>query len=78
MLSYTVADDQKTWDGMLMHALAAHNTNVSRGPGLAPNEVKFGIYPRLTITILEGRGIKAIKVKNRTNSIMWNLCEIDK
>ena len=39
-----------------MHAVAAHN--VSRGTGLAPNEVHIGRYPRLPMTILEGRGVK--------------------
>ena len=55
MLSYLIADDQKNWDEMLMHAVAAHN-NVSRGTGLVPNEVHIGRYPRLPMTILEGRG----------------------
>ena len=41
MLSYLIADDQKNWDEMLMHAVAAHN-NVSRGTWLAPNEVHIG------------------------------------
>ena len=54
MLSYLIADDQKKWDDILMHAVAAHN--VSRGTGLAPNEVHTGRYPRLPMTILEGRG----------------------
>ena len=56
MLSYLIADDQKKWDDILMHAVAAHN--VSRGTGLAPNEVHTGRYPRLPMTILEGRGVK--------------------
>ena len=39
---------------------AAHNNNVSRGIGLAPNEVHIGRYPRLPITVLlEGSGVKA-------------------
>ena len=69
MLSYLIADDQKNWDDMLMHVfavhndnvhvLAVHNDNVSRGTGLAPNEVHTGRYPRLPITILEGRGVKS-------------------
>ena len=50
MLSYLIADDQKNWDEMLMHAVAAHN-NVSRGTALAPNEVHIGRYPRLPMTI---------------------------
>ena len=43
---------------MLMHAVAAHNDNVSRGTGLAPNGVHICRYPRLPMTILEGRGVK--------------------
>ena len=43
---------------MLMHAVAAHNNNVSRSTGLAPNEVRIGIYPRLPMTILEGQGVR--------------------
>ena len=61
MLSYLIADDQKNWDEMLIHAVAAHNNNVSRGTGLAPNEANEGHidrYPRLPMTILEGRGLK--------------------
>ena len=57
MLSYLIANDQKNWDAMFRHAVAAHNS-VSRGPGLAPNEVHIGRYPRLPMTILEGRGVK--------------------
>ena len=51
MLSYLIADAQKNWDEMLVHAVAAHNNNVSRGTGLAPNEVHIGRYPRLPMTI---------------------------
>ena len=58
MLSYLIADDQKNWDEVLLHAIAAHNNNVSRGTGLAPNEVHIGRYPRLPMTILEGSGVK--------------------
>ena len=58
MLSYLIANDQKNWDEMLMHAVAAHNNNVSGGTGLAPNEVHIGRYPRLPMTILKGRGVK--------------------
>ena len=57
MLSYLVADDQKDWDKLLLHAISAHNNNVSRGIGLAPNEVHIGRYPRLLMTILERRGV---------------------
>ena len=41
-----------------MHAVPAHNNNVGRRTGLAPNEVLIDIYPRLPMTILEGRGVK--------------------
>ena len=44
-----------------MPVVAAQNNNVSRGTGLAPNEaneVHIGRYPRLPMTILEGRGLK--------------------
>ena len=41
-----------------MHEVAAHNNSVSRGTGLAPSEVHIGRYPRLPMTILEGRGVK--------------------
>ena len=30
MLSYLISDDQKNWDEMLTHAVAAHNNNVIR------------------------------------------------
>ena len=58
MLSYLIADDQNNWDEMLLHAIAAYSNNVSRGTGLAPNEVHIGRYPRLPMTILEGSGVK--------------------
>ncbi|CAB1103461.1 unnamed protein product [Ectocarpus sp. CCAP 1310/34] len=57
MLSHLIADDQANWDEMLPHAAAAHNNNVSRRTGLAPNVVHIGRYPRLPMTILEGRGV---------------------
>ena len=50
---------------MLLHAIAAHNNNVSRGTGLAPNEVHIGRYPRLPMTILEGSGVKGHQSKKR-------------
>ena len=34
-----IADDQENWDDIFLHAVAAHNNNVSRGTGLASNEV---------------------------------------
>lgn len=58
MLTYFIADDQNICDDMLIHAVAAHNNNVSRGTGLAPNEEHVDRYPRLPITILEGRGVQ--------------------
>lgn len=58
MLSFLITDNQKNWDEMLIHAVSAHNNNISRGIGLAPNEVHIGRYPRLPMTILEGRGVK--------------------
>ena len=58
MLSYLITDDQNNWDEMLLHAIAAHNSNVSRGTGLAPNEVHIGWYPRLPMTILESSSVK--------------------
>ena len=37
VLSFLIADDQKNWDDMVLHAVPAHNNNMSRGTGLAPN-----------------------------------------
>ena len=58
MLSHLIADNQTNWDELLLHAIAAHNNSVSRGTGLAPNEVHIGRYPKLPMTILEGRGAR--------------------
>ena len=58
MLFHLVADNQTNWDELLLHAAAAHNNSVSRGMGLAPNEVHIGRYPSLSMTILEGRVVK--------------------
>ena len=55
MLSYLIADNQTNWDKLLLHAIAAHNNTVSRGTGLVQNEVHIGRYPRLPMTVLEGR-----------------------
>ena len=52
ILAYLIADDQKNWDEMLMHAVAAHNNYVLRGTGLAPNGVHIRRYLRLLMTIL--------------------------
>ena len=56
-LSHPITDVQNNWDKMLLHVIAAHN-NVSRGTGLAPNEVHIGWYPRLPMTILESSSVK--------------------
>ena len=59
MLSHLIADNQINWDElMLLHAIAAHNNSVSHGTGLAPNEAHIVRYPRLPMTILEGRGAR--------------------
>ena len=58
MLSHLIADNQTNWDELLLHAITAHNNSVGRGTGLAPNEVHIGRYPRLPMTILEGRGVR--------------------
>ena len=58
MLSHLIADNQTNWDEPLLHAIVAHNNSVSRGTGSATNEVHIGRYPRLPMTILEGRGAR--------------------
>lgn len=65
MLSHLIADNQGDWDEMLLHAVAAHNNNVSRGTGLTPNLVHIGRYPRLPMTILEGRGARGHQGLNK-------------
>ena len=55
MLSHLIADNQTSWDGLLLHVIAAHNNSVSCGKGLASNKAHIGRYSRLTITFLEGR-----------------------
>ena len=57
MLAHLIADHQKDWDVMLGHVIAAHNNNISRGTGLASNQVQLGRYLRLPKTILEGREV---------------------
>ena len=42
ILSHLIANNQTNWDELLLHAIAAHNNSVSRGTGLAPNEVRIG------------------------------------
>ena len=58
ILSHLIADNQTNWDELLLRAIAALSNGVSRGTGLAPNEVHIGRYPRLPMTILEGRGAR--------------------
>ena len=58
MLSHLIGENQTNWDELLLHAIATHNNTVSRGTGLAPNEVHIGRYPRLPITVLEGRSAR--------------------
>ena len=58
MLSHLIADNQTNWDGLLLHAIAAHNNSVNCGTGLAPNEAHIVRYPRLPMTILERRGAR--------------------
>ena len=58
MLSHLSVDNQTKWDELLLHAIAAYNDSVSRGTGLAPNEVHVRRYPRLPMTILERRGAR--------------------
>ena len=58
MLPHLIADNQTNWDELLLHAIAGHNSSVSRGMRSAPNEVHIGRYPRLPMTFLEGRGIR--------------------
>ena len=59
MLSHLIADNQTNWNELLLHAIATYNNSVSRGTGLAPNEVHIGRYPRLSMTTLEGRGARS-------------------
>ena len=59
MLSQFIADNQKNWEELLLHAIAAHNNSVSRGTGLGPNEAHIVRYPRLPMAILEGRGARS-------------------
>ena len=56
---------QNNWDDMLLHAISAHNNNVSRGTGLAPNEIHIDRYPRLPMIILAGSGAKAQQSEKR-------------
>ena len=65
MLSHLIADNQTNWDELLLHAIAAHNNSVSRGTGLAPNEVHIRRYPRLPMTILEGHGARGHQALRR-------------
>ena len=64
MFSFLVADGSKSWDEMLLHAVSAHNNNVS-GTELAPNVIHIGQYPRLPMTILEGSVAKGHQSEKR-------------
>lgn len=43
---------------MLTDAVAAHNNDVGRDIGFAPNEIHIGTYSRISATILNSRGAK--------------------
>ena len=58
MLSYLIADNQVSWNRMLLHIIAAHNNKVSKGTGMALNEIYIGRYPRQPMTTLEGSGFR--------------------
>ena len=58
VLVYLIADDQKNWDDMLLHVIAADNNNVSMGTGLAPIEVHIDQYIRLLMATVEGSCVK--------------------
>ena len=57
-LSHLIPDDHRNWDEMLLYGWAAHNNIVSRGTGVAPNEIHISRYTPLPMTILEGRGVR--------------------
>ena len=65
MLSHLIAVDQTNLDELQLHAIAEHNNSVSRGMGLAPNNVHIGRYSRLPMTFLEGRGSKGHQGRRR-------------
>ena len=46
-----VNDLQNIWDVQLPHVEFAYNKSASVATGLAPNEVKIGMLPRLPLTI---------------------------
>ena len=75
MLSHLIADNQTNWDKLLLRAIAAHNNSVSRGTGLAPNEVHIGRYPRLPMTVLEGRGASGHQGLRRDQLDVLHACE---
>ena len=54
LFSYLISDYQNNWDEMLLHVVAVHNNNVSRGTGLAPNEAHKGRYLYLPVSLLAG------------------------
>lgn len=57
MLPNLVADHQIDWYQLLLHAVATHDSNVSRITGLVPNEAHAGPCPRLSTTFSEGSGV---------------------
>ena len=78
VLSFLIADDQNKWDEMVLHAVPAHNNNVSRGTGLAPDEIHIGRYPRLPMTIKEDSGAKGHQIEKRDQLDLLDSCENDK
>ena len=43
------------WDEYMLQVVHAHNNHISRATGLAPNKVRIGRYPRLSITLLSSK-----------------------
>lgn len=50
---------------MILHVIAAHNNNVTRGADLVPKEVHIGRYSRFLMTILEGSGMEGHQREKR-------------
>lgn len=65
MLSFFIADDQNSWDKLLLHTKFVRNINVCRGTRLAPNGIHIGRYPTLPMIILEGSGAKGHQSKKQ-------------
>ena len=51
MLAMVVNEIQHIGDEQLLHVEFAYNKSASVATGLAPNEVKIGMLPRLPLTI---------------------------